>query len=100
MPEFPLGTLTMTKGVSDYVSTPNADGVLDLAPCKAIGDAVARHMRGDWGVVCDEDKALNDEALVTGERLHSVYDLPDGKRVWVITEWDRSVTTVLFPEEY
>ena len=59
-----------------------------------------RHANGDWGDVCKEDWKSNDEALKNGERLLSEYKLPDGRRIWIITEWDRSATTLLFPEDY
>ena len=52
------------------------------------------------GDVCKEDWESNDEALKNGQRLLSEYKLPDGKRIWIITEWDRSATTLLFPEDY
>lgn len=59
-----------------------------------------RHANGDWGDVCKEDWKSNDEALKNGERLLSEYKLSDGRRIWIITEWDRSATTLLFPEDY
>ena len=59
-----------------------------------------RHANGDWGDVCKEDWKSNDEAFKNGERLLSEYKLPDGRRIWIITEWDRSATTLLFPEDY
>lgn len=55
-----------------------------------------RHANGDWGDVCKEDWKSNDEALKNGLRLLSEYKLPDGRRIWIITEWDRSATTLLF----
>lgn len=61
---------------------------------------MVRHAQGDWGDVCKEDWESNDEALKSGQRLLSEYKLPDGKRIWIITEWDRSATTLLFPEDY
>lgn len=62
---------------------------------------VSRHARGDWGDVCDEDKRLNDRARKDASRLLSAYTLMDGTtRVWIITEADRSATTVLLPDEY
>lgn len=62
--------------------------------------ALAQHQQGNWGQLDEEDKALNDAALASGEdRILSAYTI-DGKKVWIITEWDRSVTTVLFPDEY
>lgn len=61
---------------------------------------VRRHLRGDWGDMCESDKQLNADAVRTGEsRIFSAYEFPQGK-IWIITEWDRSVTTVLLPEEY
>lgn len=72
--------------------------------CKARGFALfpymVRHASYDWGDVCKEDWESNDEALKNGQRLLSEYKLPDGKRIWIITEWDRSATTLLFPEDY
>jgi hypothetical protein len=53
-----------------------------------------RHIAGDWGIVSDNDKQQNDLSIATGLRLLSVYRLPDGKRIIVITEWDRSNTTI------
>jgi hypothetical protein len=62
---------------------------------------LVRHMAGDWGCLSDEDKRLNDEAVKDGSRLLSAYLLKDGRtKVWVITEADRSATTLLLPEEY
>lgn len=67
---------------------------------------VFRHREGDWGDVPDEDKASNDQALETGERLVSAYRIPKyfrldyADKIWIITEADRSVTTILFPYEY
>jgi hypothetical protein len=61
--------------------------------------SLARHMRGDWGDVCAEDKAANNAALRNGDRILSVYHSNETK-FWIITEWDRSVTTILLPCEY
>lgn len=58
-----------------------------------------RHQRGDWGDLCAEDARQNDEALTCGDRLLSSYPVA-GQKVWVITEADRSATTLLLPEEY
>ncbi|HNH44535.1 MAG TPA: type I restriction endonuclease subunit M [Agitococcus sp.] len=60
---------------------------------------LARHQSGDWGNVPAEDALSNQEAIERGYRIMSVYSLETGK-VWIITEADRSVTTVLLPEEY
>lgn len=61
--------------------------------------SLARHMRGDWGDVCAEDRTSNDAALRNGDRILSVYH-SNGTKFYIITEWDRSVTTVLLPNEY
>ena len=56
---------------------------------------LARHQLGDWGDVCAEDAKANDKALRAGERLLSSYKVDDDLNVWIVTEWDRSVTTVI-----
>ena len=58
-----------------------------------------RHLIGDWGDLCAEDKAENNFSLANGFRLLSAYETPAGS-LWIITEADRSVTTFLLPEEY
>jgi hypothetical protein len=63
-------------------------------------DLLQRYVTGDWGDLDDEDKAANAEALEQGLRLVSAYTLEDGTRLWIITEHDRSVTTLLLPSEY
>jgi len=61
-----------------------------------------RHLKGDWGDMCDEDKEENELSLKEGYRVMSSYECPFDatKKIWIITEADRSVTTILFPEEY
>ena len=60
-----------------------------------------RHHCGDWGEeLCAEDKQANEDALKHGDRLLSCYRTPAGDRLYIITEWDRSITTVMLPEEY
>ncbi len=59
-----------------------------------------RHLRGDWGEICEEDKKENDLSVEQGFRILSAYTLSTGVRIWVITEADRSATTFLLPEEY
>ena len=59
-----------------------------------------RHKHGDWGDLDPEDKHVNEEALRHGQRLLSAYHTRRSDKLWVITEWDRSVTTLLLPEEY
>jgi hypothetical protein len=62
--------------------------------------ALGWHVRGDWGDVDDEDWEANERALKEGTRLVSVYRSSGGVKFYIITEWDRSLTTVLLPEEY
>lgn len=88
LPKFTLGRLVATPTVLASVSTQD------------ITAAIARHLRGDWGDVDAEDRSTNDRALVEGSRLLSVYHADDGTKFWIITEWDRSITTVLLPEDY
>ena len=85
--------------LGQIVCTPGAIQALEEAGHTA-SEFLVRHALGDWGDLCDEDKASNDEALADDLRILSAYRLNDGTRIWVITECDRSVTTVLLPEEY
>ena len=59
-----------------------------------------RHVTGDWGDLSEEDKAENQLAIEQGLRTFSAYKLNNGIKIWVITEWNRSATTLLLPEEY
>lgn len=79
------------------VATPSA---LAAIPNIEIMQALARHQSGDWGDVCPEDREANDQALAEGSRLFSVYHAANGTKFWIITEWDRSATTVLLPGDY
>ena len=96
IPLFHLGQIVATRGAL-AATTPES-----LLEC------LARHIRGDWGCVCDEDKATNDEAVKEGLRILSAYPLDPAKpckgfgdnTLWIITEADRSVTTFLLPGEY
>ena len=60
---------------------------------------LARHRAGDWGDVDADDRRANDRAVRDGDRVLSAHETTAG-RVWLITEWDRSATTLLLPEEY
>jgi hypothetical protein len=91
--KFPMGHLVVTRGVNDY-------GEKDSAFVKFVEESVKRHLSGDWGNMDAEDKKQNEWALKHGERLMSVYEQKPFPKIWIITESDRSVTTVLFPEEY
>jgi hypothetical protein len=81
------------------VATPGVLQAMEKAGSSA-GEFLGRHAVGDWGDLCDEDKTANDEALADDLRILSAYKLKDGTKIWVITECDRSVTTVLLPSEY
>ncbi len=61
---------------------------------------IQRHQAGDWGSVQGTDREANDRALTHSGRIHSAYDSASGIRFWIITEADRSITTVLLPEDY
>ncbi|CAJ2795043.1 hypothetical protein [Burkholderia pseudomallei] len=90
-PCFPIGRPVITPAAQAALDAAGIEGVLLLA----------RHIRGDWGDLNGEDLAANELALLNGKRLLSSYDLPDGQnKVWVITEADRSVTTILLSQEY
>jgi len=86
--KFPLGRTVITRNALDRLSSDD------------VQIALARHAAGDWGDVCPEDRHENELSLREGFRLLSVYQSKAGERFWVITEADRSVTTVLLPEDY
>lgn len=81
------------------VSTPGALDALERAGTPA-WELLAKHGRGDWGIVDDEDKQANDAAVSEGSRILSAYRVNTGEKIWVITEADRSSTCLLLPDEY
>jgi hypothetical protein len=91
--------------LGNIVSTP---GALEACSAEHLSLCLSRHARGDWGVVCAEDAASNEEAVTHGFRILSAYPIDPGKpskghgdnTLWIITEADRSVTTFLLPDEY
>lgn len=89
--KFPLGQVVATPGAINLIERHDAIAETFLQ----------RHQAGDWGTMCAEDCMQNDAGLDSRDpgRLHSSYDL-GGETLWIITEWDRSVTTLLLPEEY
>ena len=89
-PLLPLGQVLATPGALALLCS------LKLAPLRFL----LRHMAGDWGDVCEADRQTNVEALVYDARVMSVYVLGPTQRLWIITEADRSSTTLLLPEEY
>jgi len=88
VPKFALGQIVATRNA------------VHSLPADEILNALFRHALGDWGTLCEEDWKANEEALESGGRLLSVYQIARGVKFYVITEWDRSVTTVLLPEDY
>ncbi len=92
MMKFDTGQVVCTTNLQNKVGADNMDSV--------VSRVLARHVSGDWGDLSEEDKKANDKALKNGERIMSSYNTENNIRVWVITEWDRSVTTVLLPEDY
>lgn len=87
-PLFPLGRILATSNALSVLS--NADML----------HAINRHHHGDWGQVHKEDAGVNELSLKAGSRLLSVYTSGSGVKFWVITEADRSATTVLLPHDY
>ena len=77
--------------------TPIADATIPLSEVEA---ALDRHARGDWGSICEEDCHQNAWGLKHQARVMSVYMSLTGATIWIITEADRSATTILLPEEY
>lgn len=84
------------SGFGRLVATP---AVLDAVPRPELLAALRRHMRCDWGDVSKADWKENDWALKNGERLLSSYKSKNGVKFWIITEADRSYTTILLPSE-
>ena len=88
--KFPSGRVMSTPGAMDALEKSGQPVAIFLL----------RHLSGDWGDVCSEDGKLNDAAIRDGERVLSAYELSTGVRIWIITERDRSYTTLTLPEEY
>lgn len=91
--KFELGQVVCTTGIEDAIKR-NGD-LYEFILTTLYG----RYCKGDWGDTCEEDAKSNDEAVENGERILAVYKFGETK-IWIITEWDRSTTTVLFPNEY
>ena len=86
--KFPLGQVVATPGALEALGHIEA------------GTLLLRHSFGDWGDVCEESALLNDEALQDGSRLLSIYKSNNGTKIYILTEADRSATTILLPSEY
>ena len=89
-PLFPLGNVVATPGALEMLKS------LNHSPL----DYLFRHWHGDWGNLDAEDQKANQAALRYGYRLLSSYQIDEQHRLWIITEADRAVTTLLLPEEY
>jgi hypothetical protein len=90
---FEFGVLVLTAGV-------NAKVAEDIEFAKFVWDSIKRHGAGDWGDMGEQDKAENEFAIGKYLRIFSAYEQSPLPRIWVITEADRSATTLLFPNEY
>ena len=88
MAVFRLGRIVATPGALQSIS--QEDILL----------GIQRHQAGDWGDLPDDDRATNDHALTQGGRILSAYQATNGTKFWLITEADRSTTTILLPEDY
>lgn len=92
MQRFNLGRFVKTIGIDNAIKE-DENYFKELIKC------VEKYIQCDWGDLCDEDKQSNEDALKYGERILGAYNTSKGK-VYLITEWDRSVTTLLFANEY
>lgn len=90
-----LGRVVMTSAIAEWVRETNNDVF--------VWKSLARHQSGDWGDMCEEDVRSNDFACDPNnapQRILSQYIFDEDTKIWIITEWDRSTTTVLFPSDY
>lgn len=90
-----MGRLVATRGIVDLIDENRGFSVF-------VSQSMARYVQCDWGDTCVEDWQSNDDAVKEGDRILAEYQEPNHPnwRIWIITEWDRSVTTILFPSEY
>ena len=89
-PRFSLGQVVATPGALEVLQQAERDPA----------EFLARHVVGDWGDLEDEDKQENDLSVEKGFRILSAYKLDDNTKIWIITEHDRSATTILLPRDY
>ncbi len=92
---FPLGRVVMTTNLQGQLQEADPEGWEE-----ELQGLIRRHVSGDWGDLDEEDKRENQISLERGFRIFSAYNTSKDIRVWVITEADRSYTTVLLPEDY
>lgn len=94
-PRFPLGQVVATPGALEAMKDAGQSAF----------EFLSKHSQGNWGDVCPDDAAANEQSLIDGSRLLSVYRTSKSIKLWVITEaaderGNRSATTILLPEEY
>lgn len=89
---FRLGQIVMTRSIAIDVEE-------SAKFAREVTKALRRYASGDWGDICAEDAQMNNEAVNGGDRILAAYNTSNGK-IWIITEWDRSATTILYPEDY
>jgi hypothetical protein len=92
-----MTTLPLLFDLGNIYQTP---GVLEAVPTEDVMQALARHQTGDWGELSLEDKEENESSIGFRSRILSAYRAQTGEKFWIITEADRSATTVLLPSEY
>jgi hypothetical protein len=90
IPKFDLGTIRATPGAIAALAESGQEPAFFLN----------KHITGDWGDMSAGDKQLNDEAVNDETRVFSAYRTLRDQKIWIITEADRSQTTILLPEEY
>ena len=89
-PKFSLGRTVATPAALEALA----------ASRQSPAEFLARHQAGDWGELDEEDRRLNDQALLDGSRILSSYKLHNGESIWIISEADRSSSCILRPSEY
>ena len=94
MKKFELGRVVMTRGIADRMEKDTAFSVF-------VALSLGSYSNGNWGNLDEEAKRSNDDAIKNGDRIVAEYLYEEiNEKIWIITEWDRSVTTILFPWEY
>ena len=102
-PLFQLGDIAITPGASLALAVEDAKHPIlgtRERPRSTLGTILGRHVRGECDEQDEQDRQTKIIAIMLRDRIQSVYNLSDGTRIWIITESDRSVTTILLPEEY
>lgn len=99
MKKFEIGRLVASRGIMEQIES---EALSDNDFRTFINKSFERYIKCDWGDLDEEDKALNDNAVERGDlRILAAYIRPETKeKIWIITEADRSYTTILFPNEY